>query len=109
MAHGQRTEAIESQGLCAVDVLSGTRCSARVAVLDDPERERFELAQLAVRRDNLSAVRRVPQVMGGSPALLFFGENSRGRAGIPQALGGRVYLGFPVSAGNSRATSPSKR
>lgn len=62
LAHGQRTEAIEREGPCAVDVLSGARCSARVAVLDDPERERFEPAQVAVRRDNLSAVGRVLRV-----------------------------------------------
>lgn len=31
--------------------------------------------------------------------LPFFGNNSWGRAGIPQVLGGRVHLGFPAVGG----------
>ncbi len=100
LARGERLAAIRQNGLAIEDVVSGARS---VAAVDTVERlgpnDRYDLALIAVRRDQLAAIVRELRASGQIPVLLFMLNNPIGSIGLRQALGDRVMLGFPGAGG----------
>jgi 2-dehydropantoate 2-reductase len=98
LSHGPRTGDVAAGGLCARDVLSGGRAGAEAAVVPDASGE-YDIVLVAVRRDQLASACAGLAVLGGNPAVVFFGNNPAGRAAIAGDLPGDVYLGFPGVGG----------
>ena len=85
-------------GLSARDVLSGQRAHAEAAVVPDASGE-YDIALVAVRRDQLASACAGLAALAGKPAVVFFGNNPGGRSAITGDLPGDVYLGFPGVGG----------
>ena len=98
LSHGPRTGDVAAGGLCARDVLSGRTAGAEAAVVPDASGE-YDIVLVAVRRDQLASACAGLAVLGGNPAIVFFGNNPAGRAAIAGDLPGDVYLGFPGVGG----------
>ena len=98
LSHGPRTGDVAAGGLCARDVLSGGRADAEAVVVPDASGE-YDIVLVAVRRDQLASACAGLAVLGGNPAVVFFGNNPAGRAAITGDLPGDVYLGFPGVGG----------
>jgi len=100
LARGQRLAEIRHHGLVIEDVLSGARS---VAAVDTIERlrpdDQYDLALIAVRRDQLASV--MPDLLAnrGIPTLLFMLNNPTGSTELSRAFGNRVLLGFPGAGG----------
>lgn len=97
LSHGPRTDEVAAGGLCARDVLGGGRAEAEAAVVPDASGV-YDIVLVAVRRDQLASACAGLAVLGGKPAIVFFGNNPAGRAAIAGDMPGDVYLGFPASA-----------
>ena len=63
------------------------------------DRQAFDLVLVALRRNDLDGVGGRLAGLFGQPPLLFFGNNPRGRAGLPAGLPGPAHLGFPGVGG----------
>ena len=98
LSHDPRTGDVAAGGLCARDVLSGRTAGAEAAVVPDASGE-YDIVLVAVRRDQLASACAGLAVLGGNPAIVFFGNNPAGRAAIAGDLPGDVYLGFPGVGG----------
>ena len=98
LSHGPRTDEMAAGGLSARDVLSGQRAHAEAAVVPDASGE-YDIALVAVRRDQLASACAGLAALAGKPAVVFFGNNPAGRSAIPGDLPGDVYLGFPGVGG----------
>ncbi len=101
LARGDRADSIRSNGLSLEDVRTGKRWSVRVEVREqlDPE-DYYDLAIVAVRRDQLAGL--MPQLAGSRriPTVLFMLNNPLGTADLVAAMGrDRVLLGFPGAGG----------
>jgi 2-dehydropantoate 2-reductase len=99
LAHGTRTDTVAHAGLRARDVLTGVETHAPAVVLDDRASEGFDLVLVALRRDHLGGVARELAMLSAEPLILFFGNNPKGRAGLPSGLPGPVQMGFPGVGG----------
>ena len=98
LSHGPRTDEVAAGGLSARDVLSGQRAHAEAAVVPDASGE-YDIALVAVRRDQLASACAGLAALAGKPAVVFFGNNPGGRSAITGDLPGDVYLGFPGVGG----------
>jgi ketopantoate reductase len=98
LAHGARTEAVARNGLKARDVSAGRVVAASVQVVSEPGADAYDLVLVAVTRDQLSAACAPLTALAGSPTILLLG-NSTGRGSVPDAVRGRVCLGFPGVGG----------
>lgn len=102
LARDPRLAALRQRGLLLEDAATGRRESYRPAVVDSVEcGKRFDLALVAVRRDQLDdtlpALRRLDNVH-----VVFFG-NAAGRVDdLSHALGPRTMFGFPAAGGVRR-------
>ena len=100
LARGKRLADIRQYGLVIEDVLSGVRLAVAV---DTAERlgpdDRYDLALIIVRRDQLASVLPDLQANPHIPALLFMLNNPIGTTELVKALQGRVMLGFPGAGG----------
>jgi ketopantoate reductase len=85
--------------LRARDVLTKAETRSPAAVVDVVDGEAFDLVVVALRCENLDGLEDRLARLSGRPALLFFGNNPRGRAGLPAGLPGEVHLGFPGVGG----------
>lgn len=100
LARGQRLSEIRQHGLVIEDAVSGARS---VAAVDTVERlgpnDRYDLALIIVRRDQLASV--VPELTANPhiPMLLFMLNNPIGSTELLHAIGDRVMLGFPGAGG----------
>jgi 2-dehydropantoate 2-reductase len=101
LARGQRLEDVRRYGLVLEDVLTGFRSSTRVAATDHlGSEDRYDLALIIVRRNQLSSI--MPQLAANHrvPTLLFMLNNPAGSAELSRVLGqNRVLLGFPGAGG----------
>jgi 2-dehydropantoate 2-reductase len=100
LARGQRLADIRQHGLVIEDVLSGVRSGVAVPTVERLEpNDRYDLALIIVRRDQLASV--VPELTANPhiPALLFMLNNPIGSTELLQAMGDRVMLGFPGAGG----------
>jgi ketopantoate reductase len=93
---------VARNGLVAHDVLEGSRAAARVSVVPDAAGTAFDLVLVAVRSDQLAAACAQLTGLAGSPAVVFFGNNPRGRAAISGQVRGDVMVGFPGVGGAMR-------
>jgi 2-dehydropantoate 2-reductase len=98
LSHGSRTDEVATGGLSARDVLSGQRAHVEAAVVPDASGE-YDIALVAVRRDQLASACAGLAALAGKPAVVFFGNNPAGRSAITGDLPGDVYLGFPGVGG----------
>lgn len=98
LSHGPRTDEVARAGLSAREVLGGGRADAGVAVVPDATGE-YDMVLVAVRRDQLASAFAGLAVLGGKPAIVFFGNNPAGRSAITGDMPGEVYLGFPGVGG----------
>jgi 2-dehydropantoate 2-reductase len=100
LARGQRFEDIRTLGVVVEDILTGVRSTTKVAALDqlDPSAH-YDLALIAVRRDQLASVIPVPTANRHIPTLLFMLNNPIGSTELIGRFGKRVMLGFPGAGG----------
>jgi 2-dehydropantoate 2-reductase len=101
LARASRLVDIRRHGLVLEDVVSGARSITQVNVTErlSPE-DRFDMALISVRWDQLQGV--LPELAAnhGTPTVLFMLNNPSGSTGLVDALGvGRVLLGFPGAGG----------
>ncbi len=101
LARSERCAAIQAQGLSIEDVVSGARAATRVSTVErlDPG-DRYDLALVAVRREQLSDILPQLQANRNIPTLLFMQNNPLGASELANTLGReRVLLGFPGAGG----------
>jgi 2-dehydropantoate 2-reductase len=98
LAHGARTDDVARNGLRARDASDGRSVTAAVHVAPDPGADTFDLVLVAVTRDQFSAACAPLTALVGAPTILLLG-NSTGRGVVPDAVRGRVCLGFPGVGG----------
>lgn len=101
LARDSRLADVRRHGLVLEDVLTGVRSVTQVSIVDRLYAEdSYDIALVAVRKDQLSAV--MPDLASnkGIPTVLFMLNNPLGSAKLVDALGtGRVLLGFPGAGG----------
>jgi 2-dehydropantoate 2-reductase len=101
LARNSRLADVRRHGLVLEDVVTGVRSVTHVSVADRLYAEdSYDLALIAVRKDQLSAV--MPDLASnrGIPTVLFMLNNPLGSAKLVDALGlDRVLLGFPGAGG----------
>src|ERR1700689_5258504 len=98
LAHGDRTAEVADIGLRARDVADGAVTAASVNVVSELQADTYDLVLVAVTRDQVSAVCASLTTLTGAPAILLLG-NSAGREVVPDAVRGRLHLGFPGVGG----------
>jgi 2-dehydropantoate 2-reductase len=98
LSHGPRTAEVAASGLSVRDALDGTRTDGGAAVVPDTGGE-YDIALVAVRRDQLAPACARLTALAGDPAIIFLGNNPAGRPALPGNLPGHVYLGFPGIGG----------
>jgi 2-dehydropantoate 2-reductase len=94
-----RTKGIAVHGLAAHDVVSGARTEATARVVDTAGAGRYDLVLVTVRFGQIGRAAGQLTALGGTPIVLFFGNNPPGRDAIPTSVSGTVRLGFPGVAG----------
>ena len=101
VARGPRLADIRRYGLALEDIVGHGRSTTKV---DTTERlgpnDQYDIALIAVRRDQVASV--VPELTANHriPALIFMLNNPTGSSDLAQALGReRVLLGFPGAGG----------
>jgi 2-dehydropantoate 2-reductase len=100
LARGQRFEDIRRLGVEIEDILTGVRSTTKVAAIDqlDPSTH-YDLALIAVRRDQLASVIPVLTANRHIPTLLFMLNNPIGSTELIGRFSERVVLGFPGAGG----------
>jgi 2-dehydropantoate 2-reductase len=98
LSHPPRTDEVAAGGLRARDVLDGSHVDAEADVVPDAAGD-YDVALVAVRRDQLASACTGLAGLAGKPAVVFFGNNPAGRPAIPADVPGDVYLGFPGIGG----------
>ena len=102
LARNSRLAEVRRHGLVLEDVLTGVRSVTHVSIADRLYAEdSYDIALVAVRRDQLSTV--MPDLASnrGIPTVLFMLNNPLGSAKLAEALGlDRVLLGFPGAGGD---------
>jgi 2-dehydropantoate 2-reductase len=101
LARRSRLAEIQRYGLVLEDIVSGDRSTVRTATVENLRNEdRYDMALISVRRDQLPGI--MPHLAENKniPAVLFMLNNPSGSAQLTNALGGdRVLLGFPGAGG----------
>jgi 2-dehydropantoate 2-reductase len=101
LARNSRLADVRRHGLVLEDVVTGVRSVTHISIVDRLYAEdSYDIALVAVRKDQLSAV--MPDLASntGIPTVLFMLNNPLGSAKLVNALGpGRVLLGFPGAGG----------
>jgi 2-dehydropantoate 2-reductase len=100
LTHGQRTDQVGHAGLRIRDALTGTDLETAVDVVTSACDVSYDLVIVAVRYDQLTSASIGLPDLPGQPTLLLFGNNPRGRSGLPPVLSGQVRLGFPGIGGS---------
>ena len=101
LARGQRLADIRRYGLSLENVVTGSRLTTLVDATERlaPE-DRYDVALITVRRDQLASVIPALQANRSIPTMLFMLNNPVGSSDPARALGqGRVLLGFPGAGG----------
>ena len=99
LSHPPRTDDIAARGLAARDVLDRSRTEATARVVTSAGDDRYDLVLVAVRSDQLARACAQLAALGGSPTVLFFGNNPGGRSTLPAEAAGLARLGFPGVGG----------
>jgi 2-dehydropantoate 2-reductase len=101
LARNSRLADVRRHGLVLEDVVTGVRSVTHVSIVDRLYAEdRYDIALVTVRKDQLSAVMPDFASNTGIPTVLFMLNNPLGSAKLVNALGpGRVLLGFPGAGG----------
>jgi 2-dehydropantoate 2-reductase len=103
LARGPRLSDIRRSGLVLEDFLRGDRSTTAVETTEHlSPQDRYDIALITVRRDQLATI--MPELVANRhiPTLLFMLNNPTGSADLVESLGkDRVLLGFP-GAGGSR-------
>ena len=99
LSHPPRTDGIAAHGLVARDMLSGIGTKATARVVDHAGTDQYDLVLVTVRFGQIALASGQLTVLGGTPTVLFFGNNPPGRAAIPASVAGAVRLGFPGVGG----------
>ena len=94
LSHGPRTDDVAASGLSVRDKADGGQLNASVTVVQHADGT-YDVVLVAVRRDQLATVCVALAQLGGSPAIVLFGNNPAGHSAMP----GDVYLGFPGIGG----------
>ena len=101
LARSSRLADIERQGLVLEDIVTGTRSMIRAATVERLGAEdKYDMALIAVRKDQLSGI--MPDIAANPniPMVLFMLNNPLGSTPLTSALGtDRVLLGFPGAGG----------
>jgi 2-dehydropantoate 2-reductase len=97
--HPPRTDDVAVSGLAAHEVLNDDWAASTASVVTDIGADRYDLVLVAVRSDQLAQASGQLATLGGSPAVLFFGNNPGGRSALPAQIPGEVRLGFPGVGG----------
>ena len=101
LARGSRLVDIERHGLVLHNLTTGDRSTTPVLATGQllPD-DSYDLALIAVRRDQLSGILSVLASNRNIPSMLFMLNNPSGSAALIQSLGSnRVVLGFPGAGG----------
>ncbi|HLW48498.1 MAG TPA: 2-dehydropantoate 2-reductase N-terminal domain-containing protein [bacterium] len=101
LARGTRLGEIRRHGLVLEDVASGVRSTAQVATAERlSSDDRFDIALIAVRREQLAEITPALTANRRIPTVLFMVNNPLGSAEMVRAFEhGRVLLGFPGAGG----------
>ncbi len=99
LAHGDRTDAITARGLHARDVTTGVESRAPARVVGGPGEPAIDVVLVALRQDHLHGAAAALAEVPPDALVLFMGNNSAGRSGLPIESGTRVALGFPGVGG----------
>jgi len=101
LSRGSRLEDIQRHGLVLEDVRTGVRSVTRVTSVGQLLAEdSFDMALVAVRRDQLSGVMPALASNNNIPSIMFMLNNPFGASALAEVLGShRVLLGFPGAAG----------
>jgi 2-dehydropantoate 2-reductase len=101
LARAPRLADIQRYGLVLEDVLTGARSVTRVAVAEQLlVQDSYDMALVAVRRDQLSGIMPDLALNRKIPSVLFMLNNPSGSSALIDALGPhRVMLGFPGAGG----------
>jgi 2-dehydropantoate 2-reductase len=98
LSHGPRTDDVAANGLSVRDKADGGQLNARVTVVQHADGT-YDVVLVAVRRDQLATACVALAQLGGSPAIVLFGNNPAGHSAVPDDVPGDVYLGFPGIGG----------
>lgn len=101
LARGQRLADIRCHGLVLEDIVGGTRSTTHIATTERlGVDERYDIALVIVRRDQLASIMPALTANHYIPTLLFMLNNPLGSTQLIRALGqDRVLLGFPGAGG----------
>jgi 2-dehydropantoate 2-reductase len=101
LARGQRLADIREYGLVLENVADGFRFTTQIKVAEHlAPYDQYDIALVAVRRDQLAAI--MPELSSnrGVDSFLFMLNNPTGTVNLAQSLGrDRVLLGFPGAGG----------
>ena len=100
LARGQRLADLQAHGLLLEDAASGQRTEAALPVVGEvsPD-DRYDLALVPVRCDQVAGTLPALLEMEDRPDVLFFGNTTGRQPELAGALGERVVFGFPAAGG----------
>ena len=100
LARGQRLADLRAHGLVLEDAGTGQRTEIPLPVLNElsPD-DRYDLALVPVRSEQLAGTLPLLLGMGGRPDVLFFGNTTGQQTDLVAALGERALFGFPAAGG----------
>jgi 2-dehydropantoate 2-reductase len=100
LARGQRLADLDAHGVLLEDAESGQRTQISLPVLSElsPD-DRYDLALVPVRSDQLASMLPVLRNMGECPDVLFFGNTTGHQSELVAELGERAFFGFPAAGG----------
>lgn len=101
LARGARLEMLGARGVVLEEALTGRRTVARVPLTASLEPDSvYDLAMVAVRRDQVNDILPVIAAARRVPTVLFMHNHAGGSAALLDAVGAeRVVLGFPGAGG----------
>jgi 2-dehydropantoate 2-reductase len=100
LARGQRLADLRVHGLVLEDASSGGRTESSLPVVDGSSLDdRYDLALVSVRSEQLTSTLPVILDMGDRPDVLFFGNTVGHQSELAAQLGERALLGFPAVGG----------
>ncbi len=102
LARGARPEMLGARGVVLDEALTGRRTLTRVRLTASLEPDSvYDLAMVAVRRDQVSDILPVIAAARRVPTVLFMHNHAGGSAALLNAVGAeRVVLGFPGAGGD---------
>jgi 2-dehydropantoate 2-reductase len=102
LARGARLEMLSARGVVLEEALTGRRTIARVPLTASLEPDSvYDLAMVAVRRDQVDDILPVIAAARQVPTVLFMHNHAGGSSALLDAVGAeRVVLGFPGAGGD---------